>query len=462
MILYKFILFGFAVVFMIHALTSLSHARGDNQKLAMANIGMSLFSALNCLVSFAAIEFEVLGSYKHLFFDLAFFSGGVAFYFYLTSIRFYLGLASKKLLIIKKIFLILMVPFFVDAATILASGNSFLTRIKEGLSHNIYFAHVGINIEPFPLAGLNIVIINISLVVACILIWKQLDKSETWLKLGIIVTLAAAINDSLMPSPFGTYLVPLYFLSNLVEASRFSYVIRVDAYNKIGHLEGEVERLSKASEISYIAGSISHDIANPLMVIQASLLGLKKGYNEKKIEKIERASNKIKKIINTYLNLMRTDPEDQRRPANLKAITKEALESCENRIYAAETKVDLDNSLDQGILCNETKMELVFNNLISNSCDAIMGNDSSWIRISFEKSGNDGLIRVMDSGSGIASEMQDQIFQKQFTTKSYANGTGLGLDMVKQLLDEHGFSIHIDNQCPNTCFVITIPGKSLV
>jgi signal transduction histidine kinase len=461
---YKYILFGFAVTYLIHILSSLSHMRGENRKLALANIGMSFFTILSCLVSFNAIEFgaNVVGIYKIVFFDTAILSGGAAFYFYLTGIHHYLGVENRKLAIIKKLALLTIIPFLVDILYIFIAEKSFLAKLMSVKGLNIFTAFVDMNIEPFPWTALILVTLNLLLMISCFLIWRMLEKKEVWLKLGIVFSVLAAVNDSLMPSPIGKYLLPLYFLSNAIEAARFAYIIRVNAYEKIGHLESEVQRLSKAAEISYIAGSISHDIANPLMVIMGNILRLKKENNPEVLEKTHKAAKKIQKIINTYLNLMRINPDDQKKEANLKSLVNESIESCENRIHVSKAKVEVSEALDRVIRCNETKIELVLNNLISNACDAIKGQDDPWVRLDFKEVESAGELIICDSGKGIADDMLDKIFQKQFTTKSYSEGTGLGLDMVKQLLDQHKFNIRIDKNNPNTCFIISIPKSSIV
>ena len=64
---------------------------------------------------------------------------------------------------------------------------------------------------------------------------------------------------------------------------------------------------------------------------------------------------------------------------------------------------------------------------------------------------------VADSGSGIAPGTRDKIYQPFYTTKEIGKGTGLGLSVSKNIIENHGGKIAIDDDCPNTKFVVTIP-----
>jgi signal transduction histidine kinase len=463
MIFYKYFIFGFSVIYIIHAISSLSHLQRNNAKLVWSNIGMSLLSALNGLVSFFALEIPVIGHYKSLFFDMAIFSGATAFYFYLASIKEYLDLHDKLFKFLRYATIFLTIPFYLDFLFVVLTKTSFMTTVQSGISPNIYFAKVGINIMPKPWAGFSLFLINLFLIIAVTKIWRILKGKEPWLKLGIVFTLLVAINDSLMPSPMGAFLLPLYFLSNIVEATRFSHLIRVNAYQKIGRLEGELERASRAAEISYIAGSIAHDIKNPLTVILGKLEMLKRKTNEKDlVDKITINGKKINKIIDTYLNLLRSNKDDKRGIYNLKNIIVDSIETCESKIRIHNIQVENLIPDDIYIECNNIKIEMSLVNLISNACDANSGKDSAWIKIKAYHEGEKFLILVMDSGDGIPEDIQKSMFQKQFTTKNYSKGTGLGLDIVKQFLEEHGFSISYQDDYANTCFAISVPLKSLV
>ena len=67
-------------------------------------------------------------------------------------------------------------------------------------------------------------------------------------------------------------------------------------------------------------------------------------------------------------------------------------------------------------------------------------------------------ITVRDTGVGMPSEVQAQIFEPFFTTKSLDQGTGLGLALVREIIDEHGGTIAVESvPGEGTCFTIALP-----
>jgi len=77
----------------------------------------------------------------------------------------------------------------------------------------------------------------------------------------------------------------------------------------------------------------------------------------------------------------------------------------------------------------------VFNNLIQNAIHAIEGEKKGEITISVRKENKSVLIEVNDNGCGISEEEQEKLFVPYFTTKS--SGSGIGLSMVKQIIENH-------------------------
>ena len=69
------------------------------------------------------------------------------------------------------------------------------------------------------------------------------------------------------------------------------------------------------------------------------------------------------------------------------------------------------------------------------------------------------LIQVIDNGKGIPPEILPKIFQPYFTTKPAGEGSGLGLQIVKKIIDKHGGKIEVDSQPGQTTFSIFLPKR---
>lgn len=121
------------------------------------------------------------------------------------------------------------------------------------------------------------------------------------------------------------------------------------------------------------------------------------------------------------------------------------------------SKISIETELKE-LFINGDKDQFVrvFNNLIKNALQAIPTERVGKIVISIEKTNGKARISIEDNGIGIAEEKQHKIFVPYFTTKS--NGTGLGLAMVKQIIENHnGTIIFESSEGSGTAFKIEIP-----
>lgn len=103
------------------------------------------------------------------------------------------------------------------------------------------------------------------------------------------------------------------------------------------------------------------------------------------------------------------------------------------------------------------KLGQVWTNLIHNAIQAI-GDEEGTIEIHIEPDTDACLVRITDSGCGIPPEIQDKIFEPFFTTKPEGEGTGLGLDICKRIVEEdHNGKIWFESQPGKTTFYVKIP-----
>jgi signal transduction histidine kinase len=69
------------------------------------------------------------------------------------------------------------------------------------------------------------------------------------------------------------------------------------------------------------------------------------------------------------------------------------------------------------------------------------------------------VVRIIDDGPGIPAEIQPHIFDPFFTTKGVGQGTGLGLDIVRRLVQQHDGEIEVDSRPGHTEFRVTLPAE---
>ena len=110
----------------------------------------------------------------------------------------------------------------------------------------------------------------------------------------------------------------------------------------------------------------------------------------------------------------------------------------------------------EDIYCFPDELNQVWTNLIHNALQAMEYKGT--LTITLEAAGEYQRVVVKDSGHGIPEEIREKIFSPFFTTKKAGEGSGLGLDIVKKIVDKHHGKIEVDSTVgEGTAFAIYIP-----
>ncbi len=205
------------------------------------------------------------------------------------------------------------------------------------------------------------------------------------------------------------------------------------------------ERFSAIGELS---SRMSHDIRNPLSIIQNEfeLLKRKNIIDEKHVERINSSINRITHQLNDVLDYLRDTPLESEK-FNLSNLLSKVLASSD-----IPSGVKIKTSDDEIFMIgDESKMNIVLINLIYNAVQAV--GDIGEIDVSISKTNTEVIIKVTDSGPGITIKPLEKIFDPLITSKQ--KGTGLGLASVKNIISQHNGTISVSNN--PTTFIIKIP-----
>ncbi len=99
----------------------------------------------------------------------------------------------------------------------------------------------------------------------------------------------------------------------------------------------------------------------------------------------------------------------------------------------------------------------VWTNLIDNAIDAMTANGRGTLTITTRKDRNNVVVTTQDDGPGIPGDILPRIFDPFFTTKAIGKGTGLGLEVVSGIIQQHRGSIKVDSSGGRTCFLVSLP-----
>jgi signal transduction histidine kinase len=143
---------------------------------------------------------------------------------------------------------------------------------------------------------------------------------------------------------------------------------------------------------------------------------------------------------------------------DLKRISENAIETLQPVLKKKDIEIITEFGDDRSMIFGDAyQIEQVFVNLINNASDSI--SKSGEIKIEISKAQEKIKIVVSDNGEGIKPEILDQIFHPFFTTKEDDKGTGLGLYIIKNIVEHHKGSIKCESELgKGTKFVILLEG----
>ena len=148
-------------------------------------------------------------------------------------------------------------------------------------------------------------------------------------------------------------------------------------------------------------------------------------------------------------------PKLQMNKADIKDIINTTIELYKD-VNHLQFNFDYTQLEDAFINGDKEQLIRVFNNLVNNAIQAIPDEKNGIINIELKKVSSNYLITIVDNGSGMSDEIKGKIFEPNFTTKS--TGAGLGLAMVKQIIDSHKGKISfISTLGKGTSFFIEFP-----
>ncbi|RQG94472.1 ATP-binding response regulator [Natrarchaeobius chitinivorans] len=202
-------------------------------------------------------------------------------------------------------------------------------------------------------------------------------------------------------------------------------------------VERERELSEQKEQLEQFASIVSHEIRNPLNVAQGNLAVIREtsdGEETPELESIDRSLDRIATIVDDILALVRSNDVLDARPVALERVVEEAWETVETDDAMLEVGevpiVEADPSL----------LRRLFENLFRNAIEhATQPND----RLTVSVSADDDAILVEDDGVGIDESVLEDIFEMGMTGAGH--GTGLGMAIVHDLADRHGWTVSASN-----------------
>lgn len=227
--------------------------------------------------------------------------------------------------------------------------------------------------------------------------------------------------------------------------------------------EQEVKRAQKLATLGETAAAMAHEIRNPLGAMKLFLSLLKDDLSDRPesielIQQMEKSMGTLNHVVSNILQFSRKH-ETPSAPINIGALIREQIEYIEAE--HPQLFIEFEVAGNPFVRASEHGMRQVLNNVLMNAVQGMKGEGDICIGIS-EGLRGEMVIRIDDSGPGIPEHLLPDVFEPFVTSKN--EGTGLGLAVVKQIIEEqHGGRVGIENKIDEAGVVVTIslPRSSL-
>ena len=226
-------------------------------------------------------------------------------------------------------------------------------------------------------------------------------------------------------------------------------------------LEEQLQITEKMASIGLLAAGVAHEVNTPLTGISSFTQMLLEGADPgdpktRLLEKVERQTFRAAKIVNSLLNLARPGRLDAG-PVDINAVVNDVLALLEHQLKTNKISVRKDLAATPPVVEGvEFKLQQVLMNLFLNARDAMF--KGGWLSVTTRAVGDQVIVEVADTGSGIPAEHLSRIYDPFFTTKAAGQGTGLGLSITYGVIRDHHGSIECDSTVgQGTRFKMSLP-----
>jgi len=235
--------------------------------------------------------------------------------------------------------------------------------------------------------------------------------------------------------------------------SRGGSVILVEDHTEMKWLEEELVHAARLASIGQLAAGVAHEIGNPITGISSLAQNLRYDTEDPALletaDQIQQLTQRVTKIVNSLVGFAhggRPALPLPAAPASLKTVSEDAL----HLIHLARSGEDVTftNACPSDIVVRGDAQRLtqVMVNLLSNAKDACQPQGT--VRIEAGTQASHAWWRVVDDGHGIDPSVKHRLFEPFTTTKPPGEGTGLGLSLAYQIINEHQGKIEVASPPP--------------
>ncbi len=254
----------------------------------------------------------------------------------------------------------------------------------------------------------------------------------------------------------------------------YDYAIKADAQGELGELAGAFDQMRRSlkrtqaellkrerlATIGQMAGSIVHDLRNPLATIStaAEMLnrdGLASERRQTLLESQLRAAQRMHEMLRELLDFTRGSYNLKLERHALAAVVERAVQGVSANALRAGVVIETRIADDLFVKADADQLRRVFENLLTNAIQAMP--DSGRVSLKASRKGDWVRVDVIDNGLGVPDEIRDRLFEP-FVSHGKLGGTGLGLAIAQSIVEAHGGSIGLETmEARGADFYIVLP-----
>jgi signal transduction histidine kinase len=255
-----------------------------------------------------------------------------------------------------------------------------------------------------------------------------------------------------------------FFINSFGITLRSSLRSSLEREEEINTLNEQLQ--NQVAELERFTYSVSHDLRSPLVTIRGFLgmleQDIKKDDSDKiksDIERIEGATDKMNELLTDLLELSRVgrliNPPDE---IDTVELINDAVESVDARLRSKNILVNIEPSLPN-LHGDRIRLREVFENLIDNAAKYMGEQSDPVIEIGVQGQAEVPIFYVKDNGLGVEEQYQEIIFALFEKLDPTIEGTGIGLALIKRIIETHSGEIWVESEGLGTgsTFCFTIP-----
>ena len=303
-------------------------------------------------------------------------------------------------------------------------------------------------------------------------LWRQQDidfqkrLNNSILLVGLLLTVLAAIISFLLAKIFTRPVSALSLAASKISQGDFSARAHVGSSDEIGSLANLFNQMAQSleqeqKERQNMLSDISHELRTPLAVMRSNIEALQDGLLEpskQNLQSIHDEVLRLSNLINDLQTLALTDSASltlSKIKLDVAEVIAESLKKMDMFLKTKHIKVHFESESKVEIEADAEKLKQVIFNLLFNAYKFLDEDGNINIGIAAKKESVQ--IKINDNGSGIKAADLAHIFER-FYSSDKSGGSGIGLAVVKKLIDAHNGTIDVESTPEKgTTFTIELP-----